>query len=337
MHRYLFRLSWVVVLTLRLFTPSASAQSIEVLQSGRAVSLRGLSVVTDEVIWASGTKGTVVKSVDGGKTWNWMTVPGYEARDFRDIEAFDKDNAVIMAIAHPAHILRTRDGGNTWQLVYENTTKGMFLDAMDFAGDKNGIVVGDAVKGHLFLARTADGGNTWHEETGPSTAADSTEGCFASSGTNVRLAGNGRYYFVTGGLKSRIISGSHAVVLPFDNSRSSTGANSLAIGDHGNSMIAVGGDFQADTVRSKNCLISDDGGRTWRSPNVPPYGYRSCVEMVSSVQAITCGLNGVDVSNDSGRTWNAISRDSFHACRKAKRGDAVFFSGNNGKIGRLQD
>jgi len=316
---------------------NADAQHLEILHENRSVSLRGLSAVTDQIVWVSGNKGTVGRTLDGGKNWEWITVPGYEARDFRDIEAFDASTAVIIAIAHPAHILRTVDGGKTWKLAYENNNKGMFLDAMDFSDDRHGIVVGDAVKGSLFIARTKDGGSTWHETSEKYTVADSTEGCFASSGTNIRLKSNGEYFFVTGGLKSRIISGSAAVALPFDNSKASTGANSLAIEKGGRMMIAVGGDFAADSVRSKNCFVSKDGGRSWTAPKSSPYGYRSCVEFLSPDRVIASGLNGVDVSVDAGNTWTSVSHDSFHACRKAKKGTVVFLSGNNGRIGKLTD
>ncbi|MEJ1239852.1 YCF48-related protein [Chryseolinea sp. T2] len=321
-------------LTLWFSAFTAGAQHIEILHSDKAVSLRGLSVVTDNVIWVSGSKGTVGRSTDGGKNWEWMTVPGYEARDFRDVEAFNDKVAVIIAIATPAHILRTTDGGKTWNLTYENKGKGMFLDAMDFTTRENGIVVGDVSNGHLFIARTRDGGATWSESVEPYATADSTEGCFASSGTNIRLSKDGSYFFVTGGRKSRIVSNRAAVVLPFDDSKSSTGANSIAVAKGGR-MIVVGGDFAADTVRSRNCFISNDGGSNWIMPKISPYGYRSCVEFVTGEQAIACGLNGVDVSYDAGITWRSVSNESFHACRKAKKGTAVYLSGNNGRIGKL--
>jgi photosystem II stability/assembly factor-like uncharacterized protein len=67
-----------------------------------------------------------------------MTVKGYEQTDFRDIEAFDERTAVIMGIASPAYILRTVDGGDSWNIVYENKGKSMFLDAMEFWDDRNG-------------------------------------------------------------------------------------------------------------------------------------------------------------------------------------------------------
>ncbi len=32
-------------------------------------SLRGLSVVSEKIVWASGTGGTFLKTIDGGKNW----------------------------------------------------------------------------------------------------------------------------------------------------------------------------------------------------------------------------------------------------------------------------
>ena len=312
------------------------AQHIRTLIVRPDISLRGLSVVNDDILWVSGSRGTVGKSLDGGKTWEWMSVPGYDMRDFRDIEAFDAKVAVIMAVAQPAHILRTVDGGKSWQRVYENTAKGMFLDAMDFSDDERGIVVGDVVNGRLFIARTFDGGRIWVEGKETHTAADTTEGCFAASGTNIRLLGDEAYYFVTGGLKSRLVSNSGTVVLPFDKSKATRGANSLAINrtnaDH---MIVVGGDFAADALKDGNCFVSRDRGRSWLAPAKPPGGYRSCVEFVNAELVVTCGLNGVDASSDGGNTWEPVSRDSFHTCRKAKKGDAVYLSGNNGRVAKL--
>ena len=92
------------LLSLTILHP-ANAQKITLLTSGNATSLRGLSVVDNQVIWVSGSNGKVGRSLDAGQTWEWMTVPHYEKRDFRDIEGFDAKTAIIMAIDTPAHLL----------------------------------------------------------------------------------------------------------------------------------------------------------------------------------------------------------------------------------------
>jgi len=315
---------------------SISAQKIELLASTAHASFRGLSVVDDQVVWVSGSNGVVGRSLDGGKTWEWITVPGHEKNDFRDIEAFDKNTAVIMAIATPAIILKTRDGGKTWQQVYENNTPGMFLDAMDFWNKDSGIVLGDPIKGRFFIAHTFDGGDSWHEVPSMSSPpADSGEACFASSGTNIRVLGKKTSCIVTGGVRSRLLlRNDKAIELPIQQGRETTGANSIAIQDPQH-FVVVGGDFTHDTVTYKNCALTQDGGTTWAAPTVPPHGYRSCVEYIEKNKLICCGTSGVDVSTDGGMSWQLIDTGNFHVCRKAKKGHAVFLAGGNGRIGKL--
>src|SRR5690349_10215587 len=64
----------------------AHAQKIDVVGEKAGISFRGLCVVSEKIVWVSGSKGTVGRTTDGGTTWNWMTVPGYADKDFRDIE-----------------------------------------------------------------------------------------------------------------------------------------------------------------------------------------------------------------------------------------------------------
>jgi hypothetical protein len=282
-------------------------------------------------LWVSGSKGSVGKSTDGGKTFHWITVKGFENTDFRDIEAFDDKTAIIMGIAEPAFILKTTDGGNNWRVVYENHTKGMFLDAMDFSDSKNGVVIGDPIDGIFFNAKTLDGGNTWQKISNDSFSALNGEACFASSGTNIRYLKNKDFGFVTGGIHSRFFSNGKFETLPILQGKETTGANSFAYNK--NKFIIVGGDFMDKESILQNCVLYSKGKAS--EPKIAPHGYRSCVEYLWEKDWITCGLTGVDYSIDNGNTWNLISDESFHVVRKAKKGKAVFLAGN-GKIGKLK-
>lgn len=328
----------IIILTLLVFSfiIPLKAQTVKLLASESKASLRGLSVVSDRIIWVSGSGGTVGRSVDSGTTWKWFTVKGFEKTDFRDIEAFDETSAVIMGVAEPAYILRTADGGSTWKVVYENKTPGMFLDAMEFWNDNSGIVVGDPINNKVFIARSFDGGMNWkpmHPDLRPS--VDSGEAMFASSGTNVRKLTNQEAVIITGGLRSRLLIRNTKIDLPVLQGTQSTGANSIAIKNE-KTMIVVGGDFSNKDVTDKNCFITRDKAKTFTAPAAPPHGYRSCVEHLYKKTWITCGLNGVDISTDDGENWNWISKEGFHVCRKAKNGKAVFFAGGGGRIGKLE-
>ena len=323
------------ILFLFFFFQNSFAQQIKILTDSVHSSFRGLSVVNNDVAWVSGSNGTVGKTIDGGKSWKWMIVKGFEKTDFRDIEAFDKNTALIMGVDEPAFILRTRDGGKTWKVVFENKTKGMFLDAMEFWNDQSGIVIGDPIKHLFYIGRTFDGGKTWQnipDKYEP--VADSGEACFASSGTNIRKLNKSEAVFVSGGLESHIFIRDKKILLPIIQGKESTGANSIAVKNN-KVMIVVGGDFlQKDSI-NKNCVLTKDGGHSWFAPQTSPTGYRSCVEYLSKNKWITCGLNGVDISDDDGMNWKSISKESFHVCRKAKKGKAVYFAGNGGRVGKI--
>jgi hypothetical protein len=317
------------------FAITGNAQTVKLLNSGSKASLRGLSVVNDKVVWVSGSGGSVGKSIDGGETWTWKTVKGFEKTDFRDIEAFDKNTAIIMGIADPAYILKTTDGGENWKVVFTDTTKGMFLDAMEFWNEQSGIVIGDPLGDKIFVARTFDGGENWRGIPAANIpTAEKGEAFFASSGTNVRKLSKQEAVFVSGGLRARLFIRDKKIDLPIIQGKESTGANSMAVKNK-KCLLVVGGDFNAKDDTTKNCVITLDGGTTFITPVVGPHGYRSCVEYLGKKNWISCGLNGVDYSTDEGQHWAWISKDSFHAVRKAKKGKAVYFSGGGGRIGKL--
>lgn len=334
-HRY------ILLLLLCTFSLPIFAQQVEMLTSGTKTSIRGLSVVSDNVVWVSGSSGTVGKSVDGGKNWQWIKVKGFEKNDFRDIEAFSDKVAIIMAIAEPAYILKTTDGGENWNVVYSDSTKGVFIDAMDFYDKKNGIAVGDPIDSKFYVIKTRNGGNTWARTAWVMQSnAVAGEGCFASSGTNIVYFRNKDYLFVSGGIQSRLHDDSGGRIIPMIQGKESTGANSIAVLKRtvrvGNRFIVVGGDFTNDKDTTKNCLLSTDGGNSWIRPTTPPTGYRSCVIYINKKKLLTCGTSGIDISNDRGMNWQPVSKEGFHVCAKAKKGKVVYLAGGNGKIAKIQ-
>jgi photosystem II stability/assembly factor-like uncharacterized protein len=333
---YQFKI-FVYSICLIVCSESLLAQTVNLLSSGTKSSLRGLSVVNDRIIWVSGSNGMVGKSIDSGKTFIWQVVKGYEKTEFRDIEAFNDSTALIMGIESPAYILRTTNGGVNWKKVYENNALGMFLDAMEFLNSQNGIVIGDPLEGRIFMAKTFDGGNSWKDlplQNNP--IADSGEAFFASSGTNIRKLNQQEAVFVSGGKSSHLFINGKKILVPIIQGKQSTGANSIAVKNN-RTLIVVGGDFNTKDSNINNCFITKNAGKDWYAPEIPLHGYRSCVEWLNKKNWISCGLNGVDFSKDDGNTWNWISKESYHVCRKSKKGKSVFFAGTGGRIGKLID
>jgi photosystem II stability/assembly factor-like uncharacterized protein len=329
----------------------AQSPTIQLLEQGRKTSIRGMSVVSDSTIWVSGSNGSVGKSRDGGTTWTWMTVKGYEKRDFRDIEAINDTTAIILGIAEPAILLKTKDGGNSWHLVFEDSTKGVFLDAMDFIKENesySGIAIGDPLNQEAYILTTKNAGDSWTRLiSNDQPPFLKEEAFFASSGTNIlfsKARKTSMVYFVTGGGASRLMCApipfnSSMISIPLLQGSSSTGANSIALSATGDKAVIVGGDFFKDTLSSGNCVLvqlsSNEGSVQFTQPQTNPHGYRSCVIYTSKNKLITCGTSGVDISTDGGTNWQLISRESFHVVQKAKQGKAIFLAGSNGKIAKL--
>jgi len=321
---------------LQLFT---SAQTPHLLARFDSISFRGLSVVNKHIIWASGTHGTVVKSVDGGKHWTRLKVRDFEERDFRDIEAFDDKIAVLMAVGEPAQILKTTDGGESWKIVFSDSTRGMFLDALDFANKKDGVVVGDPVNGLAFIAYTRDQGEHWLVDQNAPPLLDG-EAFFAASGSNIKAiespdSGSLSYIMATGGSHSRLFIGSSAYSTPLQQGSQSSGANALLLIPGTGKIVIVGGDYRIDSMSRGNCTVYSVEGGSFVQPKVPPHGYRSCVHALSPGRLIACGTSGIDLSTDGGMTWKLISRQSFHVCAGGGNSTPVFLAGPDGKIAEL--
>jgi len=303
------------------------------------VSFRGLCVVNDQIIWISGSRGTLAKSIDGGKTFNFQQLKDYPKSDFRDIEAFDDKTAVMLSSGTPAYILKTIDGGETWKEVYQNLDTAYFLDGMDFWNNQKGMIVGDPINGKFLLLQTLNGGDTWNlidEKYLPK--AGKGEAVFAASGTSIKCWGNNDFGFVSGGMFSSFYKfkspKSFAKKINLTIQQGANGKGAFSLVKSNNTFIAIGGDYMKDSVRYKNYdeigvnLYYEDMGSM-------PFGYRSCIEKLNENSFIACGSNGVAVFNYKTKIWKNISQQNFNVVKKAKVGNTVFIAGNKGKIGRV--
>lgn len=329
------------IVAVLLFVASASAQW-SVIKVDTTSSFRGLSVVNSKVVWASGTKGTFIKTVDGGRNWTVGHVPGAEALDFRDIEAFDEKAAYMLSIGEgeSSRIYKTVDGGKTWDLQHQNKNPKVFLDAFAFWDRDNGIAMGDPVDGYFYMLQTRDGGKSWwpvgNDKMFP--ALDG-EAAFAASGTCIVGQGKGSVWMVTGGKTSRIHYSANrgaswlAVSAPVVSGQSTTGIFSLAMLDSMNGVI-VGGDYRKPDEALDSVAVTKDGGKTWNKGSGLG-GYRSGVAYIDRRTVIAVGTNGSDVSRDGGKTWTPVDKENYNSVQ-AKGGAAVWAVGPNGRVARYR-
>lgn len=334
-----------------IITSALKAQHIQVLQQDlKRTDTRGLSVVDDSVAWICGSramvttdgkkperKAMVAITTDGGKTWTWQLIKGYEKSDFRAVEAFSKENAVIMSSGTPALILKTSDGGKTWHEKYRNADTTYFLDAMQFENPKHGIALGDPIKNKFLLLETTDGAETWRPFKNQPDALPG-EAAFAASGTCLRFQ-DGEIHIVTGGTVARHLSIDvhskqwYVNELPITHGQASEGAFSIAVKPN---WVAVGGDYAKDKViDSVSCVFDSSIKARFNLSKQGPAGYQSCVEAVGGNSYLSTGTSGSNFSTDGGMTWLKIDDTRYHVCRKAKKGKLVLLTGDGGKIGKL--
>jgi len=337
------RLALFVVspLVLHLISHPAAAQW-NAQSSSTAVELRGLSVVSPSVAWASGQQGTVIRTVDGGRTWMAGTVAGAATLDLRAIAAISARTAFAMSIGDSSRIFRTTDGGRTWSPRFVSTRKGSFLDAIRFWDARHGIAVSDPVDGKFLVVTTSDGGDTWQEA--PAAAmppALSNEGAFAASGSCLAVRSRGDAWFVTGGAsiarvfhstdfgKSWTVSNS-----PIRSESAAQGIFSVAFRDAMHGVIS-GGDYGKAALGGRNVALTSDGGRTWTLVDsaASPQGFRSAVDFVPGTKGhelVAVGLNGTDRSHDGGLTWTATDSVPYNSLQF--NGRTGFVVGPKGRV-----
>ena len=356
----------------RLFPVAAQAAAANpaspwVMQdSGTTAGLRGIYSVDGKIAWASGTGGTVLRTVDGGEHWAKCAVPDGDkdgaTLDFRGVQAWDAKTAIVMASGpgEKSRLYKTTDGCGNWALLFRNPNAPEgFFDSFAISGER-GMLLGDPVKGRMTVFRSSDSGVSWKldqfkglELDGKSVAA------FAAS--NSCIVRDGSFFlhgFVTGGKDGsfyyrRAEDEANGVArkktpwtfapIPIANGNDSSGAFSVfyrypvtnsicqdcAIADNA-TFIAVGGDYAIPGKSAGTAARSTDGGQHWTGSTSPPHGYRSSVAWSEERKAwIAAGTNGSDISRDDGKTWEPLDDENWNAL------SLPFVVGPKGRIGRL--
>jgi photosystem II stability/assembly factor-like uncharacterized protein len=328
--------------------PAVAGAQWTYVSSGTTAELRGLSIASGRAIWASGTRGTFVRSSDGGRTWTADTVAGASALDFRSVHATDETTAFVASAGEAekglAKIFKTMNAGRRWAPSFTTAQKGAFLDAIAFWTPRAGIALSDPVDGAFFIVTTADGGRTWTRispERLPRVLPG--EAAFAASGSSIALHGTTHVWIGTGGGgRARVMHSADRgrtwsfTEAPVHAEGSASGIFSIAFFDrlYG---VAVGGDYTKPRLAARSVALTRDGGHSWYPARTPPDAYLSGVAFAGSANRIVAvGLAGTFVSRDSGHTWSHTDTVAMNSVRfmGRSRGGAGFAVGPRGRIAR---
>lgn len=357
----------VLILACSLMTATASAQW-QILDSHTTADLKGIDAVTDDVVWASGANGVVLRTEDG-RTWQTCAVPTDAADlDFRNIQGFDAKTAVVMSggKGRLSRVYKTTDGCRTWKRVFDNPNVSGSFESLHHATAVQMYLLGDPVDGKLSMYSSRDTGSTWSSINEPGLDVLQTVGgtvAGTASVTNVDwlmtfgTAGkDAAVYTFTVLCKSSPCSFSWVgKPTPVGQSSPTAGVASVAgrtyagapipgvTGDVATSLtttlVAVGGDPGIPDAHTAVAALSADSGNSWRLAGMQPGGYRSAVAFDPKRQHfIAVGPNGTDVSSDDGIAWLPLRPGPQDAADADKHWTSLslpYVVGTKGRIGVL--
>jgi photosystem II stability/assembly factor-like uncharacterized protein len=301
--------------------PATFAQNWKIQTSGIDTNLRGVSAAwtdvqgktPEPVVWASGSNGVVLRSMDGGKSWKRLHVDGGETLDFRGIRAIDQNTAYLMASGEgeKSRIYKTADGGATWAMQYTDKRNEFFLDAIACETETKCFALGDPIGGKFVILETHDGQHWKRLPTDQLPVTLAGEGAFAASNSALAPSEGDDMFFATGGgERARVFYSPNNgqtwtwVETPLQAGNAAAGVFSIEAKE-GKVIVAVGGDYKRPESSEKVAAYSADKGETWSLAEKQPGGYRSGVASVDGTLFVAVGPNGTDISLDAGKTWKS--------------------------------
>jgi len=236
--------------------------------------------------YISGSAGTVMKTTDGGLSWQ-MVLSGYYD-DMQSVYFHNIDTGFV--IGNGGTVLKTLDGGITWDT--KASSLGILL-RIYFFNTNNGYIVGR----EGLIARSTDQGDTW------SVVRNGNEwltGIYFISDTVGYACG-----YTYDGLNTVILKTQNG-----GNSWESLNINILGSPEDikftdGNTGYIVGG--------LSLILKTTDSGLTWtRTPEILSCDFKSCSFIDNNIGCIA-GDSYIYKTTDGGTTWSDVSIPSFNS------------------------
>lgn len=323
---------------LGIFSFSQQIESFETILNDK-ISIRALEIY-DNKVWYSGTDSKF-GFVDLKNPKNQKQIRLSEKKlQFRTL-AQDKSSFYAINVESPAEFFKIDKKSLTSKIVFTDTVKTAFYDALHFVNDRLAYTFSDSGKNNqLKLAVFRNGKWSMFKND---ISLNEGEAAFAASNTNIASSKN-YLWIATGGKASRILRMNlkdekfEIFTTPFVQGESSQGMYSIDFSDD-KFGIAVGGDYTKQDENINNIATTNNGGESWTiRASGKNAGYMTCVKIKpgsKGKEIISVGDQHISYSSDFGKTWKKISDEKgFFVCEWVDKNTVVF--AGNGKVSLMK-
>ena len=300
------------------------------------ISIRALQIHDDKVYYAgTDSKFGYVNLKDSAD--NKQIKLFYKNLQFRTLGQ-NKNVFYAINIESPAYFFKIEKKSLKAKLVFTDTVKSAFYDALHFRKDGFGIALSDPNGMKAAISTFNENWDRW-QKCAEGCLPDFKIGEAAFAASNSNIASSKKYmWFATGGMSSRIFrqnikSCSWEIFdTPFIQGTSSTGMYSIDFFDD-DFGIAVGGDYTKQAENINNIATTNNAGKTWQiQASGKNGGYKTCVKFRPKSKGkdiIAVGDQNIEFSNDYGKTWKTISEEKgLYVCEWIDE-NTVVFAGKN--------
>lgn len=300
------KLIFTIFLMSMVFTNAYSQQDVNgwYWLNGRPTgnTLNWVKIINSSTIYAVGTRGTFIKSIDGGSTWSVnsqvgnpdnSSTGGLATRDLNSAWFMDANTGIaggatsVAASGVAAGTLsRTTDGGNTWTYVQYNDTAGTIRNFYFIDGNTGFVCGGTRVR----VTKTNDGGLTWTDAFGDLPPTNTYESVFAFDENNIIVTTSSNRIFRTanGGVNwvQTTLPGSSATITDVYFKDANTG------------YVCGNSNYFAYTL---------NGGNSWNQSNPPAsVGQRRLKYSNGSIYLVGA-YTEIYKSTDDGASWGSMN------------------------------
>jgi photosystem II stability/assembly factor-like uncharacterized protein len=307
----------------------------EAQASGTLAWLRAVYFVDESRGWAVGSKGALLMTTDGGRTWAKRRAPTEDT--LRDVYFADEQTGwlicdrsiyLLRTKQEPrSYLLRTTDGGASWSRVeVTGADIDVLLMRVAFVDGARGWAFGEM--GALYA--TTDGGASWERQTLP-TKHLLLGGAFLAAGQGWLVGAGSTILYNPDGTQWRAGSSPNITTTRFNAVSFVEGRRGWAVGERG--LV----------------LATPNGGRSWVRQESNVRVDLSDVKFIDATEGWAVGAQGTIIhTTDGGANWrlepsgtrHPLERLSFASRARAWAvgfgGTIINYAGNAAAPGRPQ-